>query len=204
MIRMRQYIYAALVAAMGATGAAGQTVDTLLANMPDSIVPVMSRDNRLDCIDFYKSKMTANVRNLFGGKCSIDTMSADYLRLSPTVASQVELRRFVGADSAAIVAVAYTYSAPAKETVVKFYNAADWKPLKASSLLAAPGKAEFVRPGNGADALDDAFVCASMADGTITFSLSTAGLSADDLEKAKPYVGAPISYAWNGKRFDRK
>lgn len=198
-----RHICAALLAATAGTGAAAQAVDSLFAAMPDSIVPVMSRDNRLDCIDFYKSGMTANVRNIFGGKCSIDTMAADYLRLSPTAASSVELRLFAADGGAAVVAVAYTYSAPARETVVSFYSADGWKPIATASLLAVPAKAEFVRPGGG-DALDDAFVCASMADGNITFSLSTAGLSPDDLKKAAPCVGPPIIYAWNGRRFERK
>lgn len=200
---MRHIICAALLAATASAGAAGQTVDSLFAAMPDSIVPVMSRDNRLDCLDFYKSGMTANVRNILGGKCSIDTMGADYLRLSPTAASDVELRLYGADGGAEVVAVAYTYGAPARETVVRFYSADGWKPIATASLIEVPAKAELVRPGGG-DALDDAFVCASMADGSVTFSLSTDGLSPDDLKKAKPYVGAPISYAWNGRRFERK
>ena len=48
--------------------AKAQDMERIFAEMPDSIVPVMTKNNRLDCIDFYKSKMKSNVENIYGGK----------------------------------------------------------------------------------------------------------------------------------------
>ena len=51
--------YLIIMAAMFCTVAAkAQNMEKLFGEMPDSIVPVMSKTNRLDCIDFFKSKMT--------------------------------------------------------------------------------------------------------------------------------------------------
>ena len=48
--------YLIIMAAMFCTVAAkAQNMEKLFGEMPDSIVPVMSKTNRLDCIDFFKS-----------------------------------------------------------------------------------------------------------------------------------------------------
>ena len=47
--------------------------------MPDSIIPALSENNRLDMLDFRSSGMKAEVDNLFGEKSVMDTLSADTL-----------------------------------------------------------------------------------------------------------------------------
>ena len=40
------------------------TVKTLFAEMPDEVIPYLTKTNRLDCIDFMESNMKAEVRRL--------------------------------------------------------------------------------------------------------------------------------------------
>ena len=47
------------------------------ADMPDSILYVMTRNNRLDCIDFIENNMQARVRNRFDAFSELKKMTDD-------------------------------------------------------------------------------------------------------------------------------
>ena len=211
MKRLLAYITAAMLCAAGAEA---QNMEKLFAEMPDSIVPVMSKTNRLDCIDFFKSKMTANVQNVFNGRSSISDLDENYLLLKPTSRSQVEMRLYnVGAETG-IIAVAYTYMAPAKETTLAFYTT-KWEKLETADYISLPQKKDFVKESGAADTeklekakgiLADAFIFATIGkeSGDISFALSTDALAEADLKQAAPYMAQPPRYVWNGKKFARQ
>ena len=61
--------------------------------MPDSLLPTLSVNNRLDMIDFIDSQMKAEVTNLLGGKSEMTALS-DYsltIRLSDALTVQMLL-----------------------------------------------------------------------------------------------------------------
>ena len=47
------------------------TVRDLLKSMPDSVIPYLTENNRLDMIDFMESNMDAVVTNTLGGKSQL-------------------------------------------------------------------------------------------------------------------------------------
>lgn len=49
--------------------------------MPDSLLPTLSANNRLDMIDFLDSNMKAEVTNLLGGKSEMTALTDDSLSL---------------------------------------------------------------------------------------------------------------------------
>ncbi len=211
MKRMLAYIAAAIFCAAGAMA---QNMEKLFAEMPDSIVPVMSKNNRLDCIDFFKSKMTGNVRNNFGGRCSISYLDSNYIRLQPTSRSQVEMKLYGAKAENKIIAVAYTYMSPAKETTLAFYDT-KWKRLKTAAYIRLPKKNELISESGKNDIekfekakgiLADAFACATIdsVGGEISFQLSTDALNEDEKKLATPYIAQPLCYKWNGKKFERQ
>ena len=211
MKRILLYITAVL---LGATCASGQTIAGLFASMPDSIVPVMSKNNRLDCIDFFNSKMTSNVQNNYNGKSSIEEMTDTYLLVHPTSRSKAEMKLYTAGDGHKIIAVAYTYISAASETVLRFYSD-QWKPLDAGSLIAIPSPDELTRQCDTLDAghqakamalLQSAYKCASINkdSGDITFALSTSALTADEQSAATPCMAGPLKFAWNGKKFEKQ
>lgn len=204
--------YLIIMAAMFCTVAAkAQNMEKLFGEMPDSIVPVMSKTNRLDCIDFFKSKMTSNVQNIYNGKSRISDLTENFLVLQPTTSSQVEMRTYDVEGKGRIIAVAYTYMAPAKETTLAFYDMS-WKKLKTADFISLPQKNEFIIKNDTADSenlekakgiLADAFVFAEIDkdSGNISFALSTEAVTDDKLKKALPYIARPPRYAWNSKKF---
>jgi len=77
---MKQMLFTLLLAATSLTAAADTlTVAKLFRAMPDSIIPYLSRNNRLDFIDFMESKMKAEVTNSFGGKSQMTALGPDSL-----------------------------------------------------------------------------------------------------------------------------
>ena len=61
--------------------AMAQKMRDVFASMPDSILEVMTKNNRLDCIDFIEHGMEARVRNRFDGFTQLKAMTLDYLDL---------------------------------------------------------------------------------------------------------------------------
>ncbi len=211
MKRIITYIFAL---AAGTVSAGAQTMEKLFSSMPDSIVPVMSKNNRLDCIDFYKSNMKSNVQNLFGGKSSISEMTDDYIKLLPTASSQTEIKILATTGGEKLIMVAYTFAAPGKETTMAFYTP-QWQRLKTSDYMEMPQAGEFFAKNDTANEetaekaknlISAAFVCAKVdkQNGNISFGLSTEGFSTQEQETAKPFIAPDITYAWNGKRYARQ
>ena len=59
-----------------ALGSSAQTpMSQVLKQMPDSLVPYLSENNKLDMIDFLDSKMKAEVHNLLDGKTELITLT---------------------------------------------------------------------------------------------------------------------------------
>ena len=69
--------------------AMAQKMRDVFAAMPDSILEVMTKNNRLDCIDFIEHGMEARVRNRFDGFTQLKAMTLDYLDLQLTARCQV-------------------------------------------------------------------------------------------------------------------
>ena len=64
---MKRYLIAALCAlAVGQVSAQDLKMRDVFKQIPDSLVPYLSQNNRLDFIDFLDSNMKAEVRNKLG------------------------------------------------------------------------------------------------------------------------------------------
>lgn len=62
-----------------------------LSQMPDSIIPYLSKNNRLDLIDFMDSGMKARVQNSFDGYTELVALADDSLTLRLNEASVLKL-----------------------------------------------------------------------------------------------------------------
>lgn len=103
--------------------AEGLSVRSVFAQMPDSLLPYISRSNRLDMMDFIDSGMKAEVLNAFGDTLRMDVLTDDYLHVVLSEASTLELKAM---DD--MVCVVITYGKKLKTSRVLFYNA-NWEEL---------------------------------------------------------------------------
>lgn len=110
----------------------------LFIAMPDSVLPLLTKVNREDCIDFVEAGMEARVTNRLDGTTTLDTLAADYLRLSYTAASTVECCLLPMADSTSVICLHHCVLLPEADSHLRFFSTA-WQPLPSSpQLLAHP------------------------------------------------------------------
>lgn len=107
----------------------------MLKQMPDTLVPYLTENARLDFIDFIDSHMKAEVTNDLDGKSELLKLTDDYALLQLTQSSQLELRLLEVAepvDSARqLLCVVRTYGTDIRESVIDFYSVR-WRSLPSS------------------------------------------------------------------------
>lgn len=111
----------------------------VFAQAPDSIFPLMTKNNRLDCIDFIENNMRARVKNKFDTYSELLILTNDYLRLQPSERSTVEMKIF----SDSLLCFVHTFQGPAADSEVYFYNL-KWEPV--SYHLERPKADDFFQP----------------------------------------------------------
>ena len=80
-----------LAVASMAVMADSDVLRTLFAEMPDTIIPYLTRNNRLDLMDFMDSNMKAEVTNALGGKSQMTKLTSDTISVQLTEASKIDL-----------------------------------------------------------------------------------------------------------------
>ena len=63
-----------------------------IVSMPDSVMPLLTRNNRLDFIDFVDSGMEAVVTNRLDGKSRMTMLSEDFASIEYTKSSVVAMK----------------------------------------------------------------------------------------------------------------
>ncbi len=112
----------------------------ILAQLPDSVLPLTTRNNRLDCIDFIENGMEARVKNLFGDQVVLDSLTEDFMLLRTSEASCVEMKLFAeGTDT--LICVNRIYMGPVADSEVKVFDTS-WSFVRT---VPRPDVARFVR-----------------------------------------------------------
>lgn len=102
------------------------TLRDAFANAPDSIFPLLTRNNRLDCLDFAEGKVTMEVNNQANGQTRIDSITQDYLRIQMSPRSRVELRMLPATEQVPQrICMIHTCMGPAEDSHVTLYST-DW------------------------------------------------------------------------------
>lgn len=95
--------------------------------MPDSLIPYLSTNNRLDMIDFMDAQMKAEVTNKLDGKSEMVALTDDSLCIVLSQALKVDLK-LEKVDTGVVVCLKRIYALkgqPAEE--VADYYTADWR-----------------------------------------------------------------------------
>ena len=115
----------------------------VLKQMPDSIVPYLSENNKLDMIDFLDSKMKAEVHNLLDGKTELLTLSERSAVLLLNEASHLSIRLLdvvEPVDSASqIICLVSTLGTDVRESRVAFFSLR-WCQLPTTQFVTLPSE----------------------------------------------------------------
>lgn len=109
--------------------AEGLKMREVFKQMPDSLLPYLSENNRLDFIDFIDSKMKAEVKNRLGGTSEMTVLTDSTLSIRMSEALQIDmllLRTVETADagSSEIICLIETFGADSLslESMVRFFT----------------------------------------------------------------------------------
>lgn len=109
--------------------------------MPDSLVPYLDANNRLDFIDFIDSGMLSEVTNSLGGKSVMQKLTDDALQIQLTESSSLSMRLLDVSEQVdsvnQIVCFIRTYGSDLRESQIAFYSV-KWRQLPTEQYLTIP------------------------------------------------------------------
>lgn len=177
-------------------GLQAQTLREVFQAMPDSLQALLTKNNRMDMLDFIESNMESRVTNRLEEQTTLDTLTADYLHLTLTDVSSVEMK-LVKKEKDTVLVVVHTAAAPVKDSVVKCYTA-DWK--EKASQISRPAFSAYETKSraslteeqlqllNGLADMELVEIRLSPQDNTLRYHLSLEILNKEDREKVKELV----------------
>ena len=206
---MKRIIYI-IVALLAIHSVDAQNMRTLFLEMPDSVVPLLTRNNRADCIDFIEAGMRAEVTNLLDGRSSLQKLTPDYLKMKTTSHSELQMKLLPSSGGDTIICMINTVRAEAADSRIRFYDK-EWKELKTTTkFFTAPAIKEFFTVNERSDKrllMADIYLVELILSPDATTLQAKYTMPAYMSAADSAYVAAglhDIKYQWNGKKFVKK
>lgn len=185
---------------------------TLFVGMPDSIMPTMTKSERMDFLDYMDSGMRARVRNKLGGESVMTAFSDRSLTVMTSQSGRVEMVLFPLKNGENLICIIKTVTARYEDSRIQFYSE-DWKSVPVEELIELPGFDDYLtKKALSSDSLD-VFKKMSMlrlqsvaaVDGGLEFRYSSLEDLGEEAERYKSWFKPePLRYIWNGKKFRLK
>lgn len=192
--------------------------------MPDSIHPLVTKNNRLDLIDFIDNNMEAKVRNRMDTYVTLEQLTPEYLRFRTSNRGLMEMRSFTWQPNDTtfqqVVAVVQTVQGGFGENAVRHSNirfiTPDWQPIPDVTVAMPQLSGYFsgtltdstlIEPALHARLSLTDFTSVEMRlsadEETLTCLLQTGDLNREE-RKAANQIVQPIVLHWNGTGFNGK
>ena len=130
---MKRWLISCLLIGMTSVCSAQEpTLRDVFRQLPDSLMPTLSQNNRLDFIDFLDSNMKAVVRNQLGGLSEMTALTDDSLSIRMSDALRIDMLLLTLDEPVdtirQVIVFAETFLTDSiyGETTVKFYTP-DWQ-----------------------------------------------------------------------------
>ena len=202
-------ITAILLLAFAFTMANAADLRALFIGMPDSIMPTLTKSERLDFLDFMDYGMKAKVKNKLGGESEMTVLQENMLSIKTSESGQLDMALFRKKDGKNLICIIRTVTARYPDSRIAFYTE-DWKPVPLKALIELPQFDDYLtKEALKADSLAY-FKKLSMlrlqsvapVDGALEFRYTSLDYIGEDAERYKSWLKpAPLRYIWTGKRF---
>lgn len=117
------------------TSVQAKSLKDLWVSMPDSLLPTLDRNLRLELVELEEMGVKPNVKNLLGEECDMDTLTNDYLECTTSKVARLQMIYLPSSAEDSVLCVIKTFRAPSKESEIRFYDQG-WHQLPISSYLA--------------------------------------------------------------------
>ena len=179
----------------------------VFAVAPDSIFPLLTTNNRLDCIDLIENNMKATVKNKLEQKAEMSVLTDSYLQIKPSERSVVEIKML----NDSVFCLINTCLGPAPDSRISFFTR-NWEPYAVTFPI--PHATDFWTSVPDSLARDASFaqrslenllliqISADKESTELTLTIQTSELAGKEKEIAQKYV-QPLRFRWTGKGFER-
>ena len=222
MKRIALHITLLLALACSLAGTA-RTIRDFFASEPDDVLLTLSRNSRLDMLDYWDSgqKVQQSTRlTTETGGATLTAVTDNFISLSTSGASTVEMMLVPASKSDTIIAVTQNYLIPEESGTISFYDT-KWRAIPREKVLRnLPTIADFAAQGTTKDDIAQIqqllpFYALSYhmnaTDGTVTVRHNIAKMlttstesSTDKQELVQKMLLDSITYQFKGKRLQRK
>ena len=184
----------------------------LFIDMPDSIMPTLTRSERMDFLDYLDSGMKARVRNKLGGESVMTSFSDNSLTVMTSQSGRLEMVLFPFKRGRNLICIIRTVTARFEDSRLSFYNE-DWTPVDSRKLIALPQFEDYLtKEALKQDSLPELkeqsllrLQSATAVDGGLEFRYTSLDYIGEDADRFKSWFKTePVIYGWNGKRFRMK
>lgn len=202
-----RYFIALLMMMLFCGNIPAQNLRELFVNMPTELLPLLKQNDRLDLIDLYDAKMSTPVTNRLDGKSRLKELTGDYLLLSLSASSSMQIKMLPTQNGDTLLCVVNTVLAEAADSRINFYGK-DWQPVD-GKLFDSPAIADFLLPSDSVNEVlefADIYLVElrlSPDDNTLVAEYTQPlYMSKEEKERIMPLL-RKISYEWNGISFQR-
>lgn len=141
---MKKFLTAALLGAFLAVPVCATDIREVFVNMPDSLLTLLSRNDRLDLIDYMDLGMDAVVTNRLAGPTMLKKLSSDRLVLQYTDMTEIQIKLFERQNSEPVICIVHTAgSSGLEDSRISFYDTS-WNRLETSKLVKIPDFDDFI------------------------------------------------------------
>lgn len=187
----------------------GKTMREVWIDMPDSITMYLTKSMRTELADYVDMKVSAATKNAIGDTVRIDTLTSDYIAVTLSESSKLEMK-LLPRDGSNIICMVRTYYGTAAESIISFWQL-DWQQLPDISMPALEN-IELIKKPDSLSVTEfnkiKAMISPKMIemrlspnDNSLLLSYSLPDVNKEDSELIKPIL-VQKKINWNGKIFN--
>lgn len=113
------------------------TMRDVIVSMPDSILPLLTKVNREDCVDFREANMQAQVTNRLGAITELTELTSDFASWRYTEGSVYEMKLLPLSDTLQVLCMAHRLLEPVCDASVRFFDS-QWNLLPTERFIVKP------------------------------------------------------------------
>lgn len=185
---------------------------TLFISMPDSIMPMLTKSERMDFLDYMDSGMRARAGNKQGGESEMTLFKDNMLSVRTSQSGRMDMALFRKKDGSNLICIINTVTARYDDSRLTFFTE-NWEPVPVESLIELPQFDDYLtKDALKRDSLEILkkesilrLQSAAVTDNGLEFSYTSLEYIGQDADYFSNWFRKePIRYTWNGKLFKRK
>ena len=115
-------------------GMEAKSMKDLLVSMPDSMMPTLNSNLRLEFSELQEMGVKAEVKNLLGEVSVMDTLTQDFVQVRMSKVSTLQMKKLPMENGDSVLCVVKSFAGPEKEGELYFFSQ-EWKALDANPFL---------------------------------------------------------------------